>query len=315
MGIGPVFAVPRLLERHGLKPDDIDLWELNEAFASQVLYCMDRIGIPHEKLNVDGGAISIGHPYGMSGARMTGAHSSRRTAAQGEARRRHDVRRRRHGRGRPVRIHPLNHATIAIARGSAETRRVVASPQSAQSMRRILYIHRGPSSFVLFASLVVNLFVCAGCADDRLASSKPAAPAVDPATQMAALEERIFDIVQDERHRINPDAKPLALDSELMAVARERSADMAAKKYVAHKGPDGETSAGLIMAEDEDFQGLLGENLAAEHFCGNRAWTSMCSPDGSSIPGSPARKIKKTCLSPTTIVAQSAQPSAATRST
>jgi len=72
MGIGPVFAVPRLLQRHGLKPDDIDLWELNEAFASQVLYCMDRIGIPHEKLNVDGGSISIGHPYGMSGARMTG---------------------------------------------------------------------------------------------------------------------------------------------------------------------------------------------------------------------------------------------------
>ena len=72
MGIGPVFAVPRLLGRHGLKPDDIDLWELNEAFASQTLYCMDRLGIPHEKLNVDGGAISIGHPYGMSGARMTG---------------------------------------------------------------------------------------------------------------------------------------------------------------------------------------------------------------------------------------------------
>ena len=72
MGIGPVFAVPRLLERHGLKPNDIDLWELNEAFASQVLYCADRIGIPHEKLNVNGGAISIGHPYGMSGARMTG---------------------------------------------------------------------------------------------------------------------------------------------------------------------------------------------------------------------------------------------------
>jgi acetyl-CoA C-acetyltransferase len=72
MGIGPVFAVPRLLERHGLKPQDIDIWELNEAFASQVLYCADRIGIPHDKLNVDGGAISIGHPYGMSGARMTG---------------------------------------------------------------------------------------------------------------------------------------------------------------------------------------------------------------------------------------------------
>ncbi|HWE06893.1 MAG TPA: acetyl-CoA C-acyltransferase, partial [Rhizomicrobium sp.] len=72
MGIGPVFAVPRLLDRHGLKPGDIDLWELNEAFASQVLYCMGRIGIPHEILNVNGGAISIGHPYGMSGARMTG---------------------------------------------------------------------------------------------------------------------------------------------------------------------------------------------------------------------------------------------------
>jgi acetyl-CoA C-acetyltransferase len=72
MGIGPVYAVPRLLERHGLKVDDIDLWELNEAFACQVLYCADKLGIPHEKLNVDGGSISIGHPYGMSGARMTG---------------------------------------------------------------------------------------------------------------------------------------------------------------------------------------------------------------------------------------------------
>ena len=72
MGIGPVFAVPRLLERHGLKIDDIDLWELNEAFASQVLYCRDKLGIPAERLNVDGGSISIGHPYGMSGARMTG---------------------------------------------------------------------------------------------------------------------------------------------------------------------------------------------------------------------------------------------------
>jgi acetyl-CoA C-acetyltransferase len=72
MGIGPVFAVPRLLERHGLRVDDIDLWELNEAFACQVLYCMDRLGLPHERTNVDGGSISIGHPYGMSGARMTG---------------------------------------------------------------------------------------------------------------------------------------------------------------------------------------------------------------------------------------------------
>ena len=72
MGIGPVFAVPKLLKQHGLTVDDIDLWELNEAFACQVLYCRDRLGIPDEKLNVDGGAISIGHPYGMSGARMTG---------------------------------------------------------------------------------------------------------------------------------------------------------------------------------------------------------------------------------------------------
>ena len=72
MGIGPVFAVPRLLERHGLGIDDIDLWELNEAFAVQVLYCRDQLGIPDDRLNVNGGSISIGHPYGMSGARMTG---------------------------------------------------------------------------------------------------------------------------------------------------------------------------------------------------------------------------------------------------
>lgn len=72
MGIGPVFAIPRLLERHGLRIDDIDLWELNEAFASQCLYCRDRLGIDPEKYNVNGGSIAIGHPYGMSGARMAG---------------------------------------------------------------------------------------------------------------------------------------------------------------------------------------------------------------------------------------------------
>ena len=72
MGIGPVFAVPRLLERHGLKVDDIDIWELNEAFASQALYCRDRLGIDDEKCNVNGGSIAIGHPFGMTGARMTG---------------------------------------------------------------------------------------------------------------------------------------------------------------------------------------------------------------------------------------------------
>jgi len=72
MGIGPVFAVPKLLERHGLRVADIDLWELNEAFASQALYCQDRLGIDPEKLNVDGGAIAIGHPFGMTGARQVG---------------------------------------------------------------------------------------------------------------------------------------------------------------------------------------------------------------------------------------------------
>ncbi|MGM9488204.1 acetyl-CoA C-acyltransferase [Ideonella sp. YS5] len=72
MGIGPVLAVPKLLAQAGLRVDDIGLWELNEAFASQVLYCADRLGIPDERINVSGGAIAIGHPYGMSGARMTG---------------------------------------------------------------------------------------------------------------------------------------------------------------------------------------------------------------------------------------------------
>ena len=72
MGIGPVFAVPRLLERTGVKLADVGLFELNEAFAVQVIYCRDKLGIPDERLNVNGGAIAIGHPYGMSGARMVG---------------------------------------------------------------------------------------------------------------------------------------------------------------------------------------------------------------------------------------------------
>lgn len=72
MGIGPVFAIPKLLQAHGLKVDDIDIWELNEAFASQVLYCRDRLGIDPEKYNVSGGSIAVGHPYGMTGARLSG---------------------------------------------------------------------------------------------------------------------------------------------------------------------------------------------------------------------------------------------------
>ena len=72
MGIGPVFAVPKLLERTGTKIEDVDLWELNEAFAVQVIYCRDRLGIPDDRLNVNGGAIAVGHPYGMSGQRLVG---------------------------------------------------------------------------------------------------------------------------------------------------------------------------------------------------------------------------------------------------
>jgi acetyl-CoA C-acetyltransferase len=72
MGIGPVFAVPKVLKKLGLTVDDIDLWELNEAFAVQVIYCRDRLGIPNERLNVNGGAIALGHPYGVSGQRLTG---------------------------------------------------------------------------------------------------------------------------------------------------------------------------------------------------------------------------------------------------
>jgi len=84
MGIGPVFAVPKLLKRHGLKVEDIDLWELNEAFAVQVIYCRDRLGIDPEKLNVNGGSISIGHPFGMTGSRMVGtiANEMRRRKAK-----------------------------------------------------------------------------------------------------------------------------------------------------------------------------------------------------------------------------------------
>lgn len=143
------------------------------------------------------------------------------------------MRRGRHGRGRPFRIRTLSPAPLA-------------------------------RSFVLAAVLV-----CAACAQlglNPVVAPPGPPPPVDPKTQMAALEQRIFELVQDERHKINPDARPLALDSELIGIARERSADMAENSYMAHTSPEGVTSASLIMDQDQDFQGLLGENLAAQTF-------------------------------------------------
>ena len=98
MGIGPVFAIPKVLARLGLKVSDIDLWELNEAFAVQVIYCRDKLGIPGDRLNVNGGAIAVGHPYGVSGQRLTG-HALIEGKRRGAKRVvRDDVHRRRHGR-------------------------------------------------------------------------------------------------------------------------------------------------------------------------------------------------------------------------
>jgi uncharacterized protein YkwD len=108
------------------------------------------------------------------------------------------------------------------------------------------------------------LLMCAACAD--VPAPAPAPPPPDPKTQMQGLESRIYELIQDERHKIDPTAKPLALDSELVGVARQRAADMATKNYFAHAGPDGATSATLIMDQDAKFQGLLGENIAAQYY-------------------------------------------------
>ena len=103
MGIGPIYAIPKLLKLHGLNIGNIDLWELNEAYASQAVYCIDRLGLPPAKVNVDGGAISIGHPFGMTGARQLGHALIEGKTAWRQKNRHHHVHRRRHGRGRLVR--------------------------------------------------------------------------------------------------------------------------------------------------------------------------------------------------------------------
>jgi uncharacterized protein YkwD len=98
------------------------------------------------------------------------------------------------------------------------------------------------------------------------AAPAPAPPPPDPKTQMTALEDRVVALVQDERTKLDPAAKPLMIDAELSLIARQRAQDMAAKNYLAHAAPNGDTSASLLMAQDEKFQGLLGENLAAQHY-------------------------------------------------
>ena len=111
--------------------------------------------------------------------------------------------------------------------------------------------------------LWLMLLLCAGCASVEGMFS---APPVDPNPLMPALEERIAVLVADERSRIEPAAKFLVIDPELSTIARQRAADMAAKNYFAHKAPNGDTSASLLMAEDVHFQGVLGENMAAQHY-------------------------------------------------
>jgi uncharacterized protein YkwD len=111
-------------------------------------------------------------------------------------------------------------------------------------------------------SLCLALLALAACA-----TAPPPGPVVaDPKTQMAALETRIAILVEEQRHRLDPKARNLAIDPELSKIARARAADMAAKNYLAHAAPNGDTSASLLMAQDERWQGLLGENLAAQHY-------------------------------------------------
>ena len=113
------------------------------------------------------------------------------------------------------------------------------------------------------ALLLLAALLLSACAEVPVAGPLPAP---DPQSQMAALESRIGALVEQERLKLDPKAKPLAVDQELSKVARARAADMASKNYLAHQGPDGATSASLLMREDAKWQGLLGENLAAQHY-------------------------------------------------
>jgi uncharacterized protein YkwD len=113
------------------------------------------------------------------------------------------------------------------------------------------------------AGLILAALMLAGCA---MLESQPAPSPPDPKTQMGALENRIAILVEEERHRQDPKARPLAIDPELSQVARARASDMAAQNYLAHAAPNGDTSASLLMKQDAQWQGLLGENLAAQHY-------------------------------------------------
>lgn len=116
------------------------------------------------------------------------------------------------------------------------------------------------------ATIAAFGLMLAGCTTGQTLVSAVRPPPPDPRTQMRALESRIYQLVEAEREKIDPKAKKLVRDGELADVARRRSADMAAKHYMANKAPDGETAASIIMAEDADFQGLLGENIAAQYY-------------------------------------------------
>lgn len=115
-------------------------------------------------------------------------------------------------------------------------------------------------------SVAVLLLFCAACASPPPPQLNPLPPQPDPKTQVPALETRIFDLIQDARRTIDPQAKKLVPDAELARVARQHSQDMADKNYLAHAGPDGQSSASLVMDEDKQFEGLLGENIAAQYY-------------------------------------------------